>query len=109
MPAKRARTPHDGDNLNERVDRIERQLANDRLDRIERAIERAIDANDEFRALVRGAFTLQQQQIAQQQQQIRHQQQQIAQQQEQMTEFRKTVEHVVREWQAYLRTIHPPQ
>jgi len=85
MPAKRPRNGHD---TAERIDRIERQLANDRLDRIERAIERAVAANDDFRAVVRSAFTVQQEQIS---------------------ELRKTVEQVAREWQAYLRTIHPPQ
>jgi hemerythrin len=44
---------------------------------------------------VRGAFTLQQEQITAQQQQI--------------SELRKTTETLVREWQTYLRTIHPPR
>jgi transcription elongation GreA/GreB family factor len=78
-----------------RIERLELQLANDRLDRIERAIEsltdtnkRAASTNDEFRALVRGAFTVQQEQI---------------------DGLRKTVEQLAHGWQAYLRTIHPPQ
>ena len=95
MPTKRRSTVPNGGDTAARLDRIERQLPNDRLDRIERAIElltesakNAQASNDEFRALVRSAFTLQQEQI---------------------TELRKTVEQLAHEWQAYLRTIHPPQ
>ncbi len=71
---------------NERLDRIEAMLANERLDRIERALERATEENAEFRRIVRGAFTTQQEQIA---------------------DLKATVQTVVQEWQAYLRRIPP--
>ena len=91
MPPKRPRSTLRGnsDDTTARLDRL------DRLDRIERAIERSNAANDEFRAIVRGAFTAQQEQITE----LR----------KTTADLRDTVDQVAREWQAYLRTIHQPQ
>jgi hypothetical protein len=64
------------------------ESAAERLNRIERALEAQTLATQEFQATVRGAFTMQQEQIS---------------------ELYRTVQQLSREWQAYLRTIHPPQ
>ena len=92
-----------------RLNRVDRELADDRLGRIERATE-------SFQATVRGAFTVQQDQIAKLYRSTAalsrtatELSRTAAAHEKQMSELRATVNQVVREWQAYLRTIHPPQ
>jgi LPS sulfotransferase NodH len=86
MPTKRA--PNGKRPTRLEVLETQARIAAQRLDRIERALEAQAQATQEFQATVRGAFTVQQEQIS---------------------ELYRTVEQLTREWQAYLRTIHPPQ
>lgn len=86
MPTKR--TPNGKHPTRLEVVEAQAKVAAQRLDRIERALEAQAQATQEFQATVRGAFTVQQEQIS---------------------ELYRTVEQLTREWQAYLRTIHPPQ
>ncbi|HLI86035.1 MAG TPA: hypothetical protein VKV17_19120 [Bryobacteraceae bacterium] len=72
----------------------------DRLDRAERAIERMAEEHRAFQATVRGAFTVQQQQIAGLQKVAEAHDRQIAAQRDRLNQL---IEH----WQAYLNTIHP--
>ncbi len=97
--------PNKPPTANERLDRIEAMLANERLERsderlerIERALERAAGENEEFRRLVRGAFTIQQEQI--------HGLKETATaHQKEMQDLKETVAAVVKEWQAYIRRL----
>ncbi len=85
-----------------RISRIEQQLADDRLGRIERATE-------EFQAMVRGAMTVQQDQIANLYRTVAAQQTRFDELRDSVQDLRNTINQVIQEWQAYLRTIHPRQ
>ncbi len=86
----------------DQIQRWARELSDDRLGRIERSNERTAANLEKFETVVRGAITIQQEQISELYRTA------IA-QQTRMDELRETVNQVIREWQAYLRTIHPPQ
>jgi hypothetical protein len=67
----------------------------DRLDRLEAVVEKIANETHSFQLTVRGAFTLQQEQIAN-----------LAKATER---HEKVLADLERQWQAYLRTIHPKQ
>jgi hypothetical protein len=100
----------------DQIQRIARELANDRLGRIEGANERTARNLEVFETVVRGAMTIQQEQIAGLNKAVGAQQTQIEAlrevsiaEQAKMRELRETVNDVIRQWQAYLSTIHPRQ
>jgi septal ring factor EnvC (AmiA/AmiB activator) len=88
----------------------------DRLDRIERTIESLAEeqrafAQEQraFQATVRGAFTVQQQQIADLQKATEALQKTAESHERQIAEDRDRLNQLIEHWQAYLNTIHPKQ
>jgi hypothetical protein len=93
----------------DQIQRWSRELADDRLGRIERSNERTAANLEKFETVVRGAITIQQEQISDLSKATAQLRETAIAHQAQIDELRETVNQVIREWQAYLRTIHPPQ